>query len=255
MIKHSLLLLPSAAILTGSARGSMMMATSGKKNKMMAGKKTPAPVAAPASAPNSAPNSGFHVCQSEFAYCAFAECWVLDLVAYCNCEYVRYGDSISVPFATDQGNICDLLEQGQDESSFTVSTFTVPPEEERETLAIYTCPAGSMGAYAQCDGGFCFKSTSNATFPYFGWIREDEIICSCPITYAPEDRGHAYQVGGPYPCDESEFTDYCTTPLTMTGAVQNGATIRVGAPPGSASLLSAILEGEPVAFNMCQEDD
>jgi hypothetical protein len=72
--------------------------------------------------------------------------------------------------------------------------------------AVYTCPADGSGAYAQCDGGVCFRSTEEKMFPGFDKpVPKGQIICSCPITQATSSGANAqsYQILGPYPCDKS----------------------------------------------------
>jgi hypothetical protein len=43
-----------------------------------------------------------------------------------------------------------------------------------------TCKDGSAGgAYAQCDGGLCFRGTEETNFPGFDKpVRKGQIICS-----------------------------------------------------------------------------
>ena len=56
-------------------------------------------------------------------------------------------------------------------------------------------------AYGQCDGGICFTSTSNKTFPGFDGKLHKEIVCSCPIsteTTLGSTDPFGYQVFGPY---------------------------------------------------------
>jgi hypothetical protein len=129
-----------------------------------------------------------------------------------------------------------------------VSTFRPPPSNPHQ--AIYTCPgvppdsAVPNGAYAQCDGGICFKSTQGQSFPGFDEpLAKDEIICSCPITQEPV----SYQIGGPFPCQQS-FFENCSS------AVANGitgSTLFVGAPTGTFDLLSKLLTGSVPQENRC----
>src|SRR5262249_11436337 len=121
--------------------------------------------------------------------------------------------------------------------------------------AVYTCPgatpgrAGSNGAYAQCDGGICFKSTQGQSFPGFDVppLAEDEIICSCPITVqSPRDQV-GYQITGPFPCEQS-FFDNCKR---RTANKMTGSTLFVGAPTGTARLLAFLLTGENPQVHEC----
>ncbi len=116
-----------------------------------------------------------------------------------------------------------------------VSTFRLPNSVlAGGNMALYTCPAGkSDGAYAQCDGGFCFTSTeAGPSFPGSDEpLAANQIICSCPITVAdPDTASFGYQIAGPYPC-EADFFKNCQSADTNK---RTGTTIPVGAPTGSA---------------------
>ena len=121
-----------------------------------------------------------------------------------------------------------------------LSTFSLPRSvvAPRGRRALYTCPAAtSTGAYAQCDGGFCFKSTPGQRFPGFAVpLAKEQIICSCPLT-----------VAGPYPCQPSFFAN-CNNPPAGTAT---GDTVYVGAPTGSAELLTRLLDGGVPTLNTC----
>jgi hypothetical protein len=88
--------------------------------------------------------------------------------------------SISVTFEYDNGeDVCTVNQEGAANGSYMVSTFSVPDSvlKPNGDQAIYTCPGGSNGAYAQCDGGICFKSTQGQSFPGFDEpLAKDEII-------------------------------------------------------------------------------
>ena len=121
-------------------------------------------------------------------------------------------------------------------------------------VASYTCPgarpgkAGSNGAYAQCDGGICFKSTQGQEFPGFdGPLAKDEIICSCPITTQSPLNPVGYQISGPYPCQQSYF-DNCNK---KTANSDTGSTLFVGAPTGAFDVLSKLLTGSFPTHNSC----
>ena len=128
-----------------------------------------------------------------------------------------------------------------------VSTFSVPESLLKGgDMAGYTCPGatpgrpGSDGAYAQCDGGICFKSTQKKSFPGFDEpLAKDEIICSCPITTQKPSDPVGYQIIGPYPCQQS-FFDNCKK---QTANDNTGSTLHVGAPTGTADLLTLLLTG------------
>jgi hypothetical protein len=107
------------------------------------------------------------------------------------------------------------------------STFSLPTDALKGgTGTVYTCPGGSTGAYAQCDGGICFKSTNGKSFPGLPPLKLNDIICSCPITKAINNSDpFGYQIFGPYPCQEDYFKN-CTA---VTNEL-NGTIIPVGIP-------------------------
>ena len=204
-------------------------------------------LAAPATA-NAAP--GFKICNDQtYALCAVASCFVLNGLSYCKCD-VKNGDSISLPFKYSGGDVCDINAAGVG-NGYMISTFSVPPRARAGgDLAIYTCEATtSDGAYAQCDGGTCFSSTRGQPFPGFAEpLRNNEIICSCPITTAnPSSALVGHQIAGPFPCQASFFAN-CRNASAHT---RTGGTIYVGAPTGSTALLSHELTGVTPNFNQC----
>lgn len=183
-----------------------------------------------------------------YALCATASCFVFNEVAYCTCD-VLHGQSISeaLDFDTNQ-DVCTVNEEGV-RNGYMVSTFSIPSSVAIPggDMASYTCPSGSDGAYAQCDGGICFKSTRKQRFPGSETpLTKDEIICSCPITEQRPSSALGYQISGPFPCQQS-FFDNCkaTTANNMTGS-----TLFVGAPTGTFDLLSSILGSAPTG-NRC----
>ena len=108
-------------------------------------------------------------------------------------------------------------------------------------------PAGSSdGAYAQCDGGICFTSTKGKSFPGFDEpLKENQIICSCPITLAKRGARLGYQIAGPCPCQQSFFQN-CKRAVANS---KTGSTIYVGAPTGTARLLTHLLLGHGLPLN------
>ena len=129
-----------------------------------------------------------------------------------------------------------------------VSMFSVPPSVlPGGDMATYTCPGGSDGAYAQCDGGICFKSTQGKSFPGLDTLAQDEIICSCPIEQSPLNLA-GYQIAGPYPCQKSYFEN-CTR---KTANNHTGSMIQVGSPPGAGcDLLAFLLNGRVPPSQKC----
>ena len=194
----------------------------------------------------------FKICHNQtYALCAVASCYVYNQVAYCKCD-VENGDSISLPFAVDGEDVCDVNANGP-ANGYMVSTFSLPGSVlAGGNMALYTCAAGkSDGAYAQCDGGLCFTSTeASPSFPGFDQpLAANQVICSCPITIAdPDGAGFGYQIAGPYPC-EADFFKNCQSANTNK---RTGTTIPVGAPTGSARILTLLLNGPPVPpLNRC----
>lgn len=199
-----------------------------------------------------AASNAYAICTNQtYALCASASAFVYQDVSYAKC-IIKNGDSISAPPLTyKQGrrtkNICDMNAQGAS-NGYMMSTFSLPQEIRRGgNKALYTCAGGATAAYAQCDGGTCFKSTIGKTFPGVGQLNADEIICSCPMTKPTTSSApFGYQFVGPYTngCDQSAF-DVCTQ------NVVNGTIIPVGAPPGAGRVLTEALYGREYAINEC----
>lgn len=208
----------------------------------------------------------------EFALCATALCWALDGVSYCKCDIKNGQESISLPFSFTEGstlkNVCDLLTQGTT-NGFTISTYATPPqalqgynqatERDGPPMALYNCD--KMGykqkpAYsAQCDGGVCFKSTTNSDFPGLGHIGPDKIVCSCP----PSANKKPFQIAGPWNCRPGEENtnnqccdkDFYNTYCGIRSIKRTGTMMAVGSPMGSAVALSILLDGVPPSINTC----
>ena len=196
--------------------------------------------------------SSFKVCKNQtYALCAAARCNVYDGVAYCQCD-VKQGNSISLPFSMGKGeDVCSTNAAGADNKCM-ISTYSLPDQivSPQGGSAVYTCPSGGSGAYAQCDGGICFRSTEETTFPGFDKpVPKGQIICSCPVTQATGASSQAYQIMGPYPCDKSFFR-YCKGD---TANSNTGSTIYVGAPAGAVQGLAAALNGDVPPINECRE--
>ena len=215
--------------------------------------------------------SPFVVCSNQtYALCAEASCFVYDGVAYCKCSILN-GDSISLElsYSSPSGtqDACDANQLGQT-NGYMLSTYSLPANAVKGgSAAVYTCPGLTNAgggvpapvAYGQCDGGFCFKSTSGQTFPGFdNPLQTDEIICSCPISTAStpgstNPLGFGYQIFGAYnptaPAGSRCDPNGCTL---CSVAVANGSTIPVGAPTGGGRLLTVLLDGLPSPkFNQC----
>jgi len=198
------------------------------------------------------PGTGvFKICKDQtYALCAVASCFVFNGVAYCTCDIER-GDSISLPFRYDRHkDVCTVNAEGAG-NGYMVSTFSLADSVVAPggDMAIYTCPGRiSSGAYAQCDGGICFRSTQGQSFPGSAKpLGPNQIICSCPVTMAEPPAPVGYQIAGPYPCRRS-FFDNCSGRIANT---RTGATIYVGAPTGTARLLTRLLYGSVPPINRC----
>jgi hypothetical protein len=202
--------------------------------------------------PGSSPGP-YAICKNQtYALCAEASSFIFNNIAYAECQ-IEHGNSISAPpfnypVVGPQQDICDLNAQGVG-NGFMASTFSLPTDALKGgTGAIYTCPGGSTGAYAQCEAGICFKSTKGKSFPGLPPLTQNEIICSCPITKAINNSDPlGYQIFGPYPCQKDYFKN-CTAAVTNE---QNGTIIPVGAPAGAARLLTVTLTGSNPQLNEC----
>ena len=193
----------------------------------------------------------FKICKDQtYALCATASCFVFNDLAYCTCN-VKRGDSISLPFRYDRNkDVCTVNAEGAG-NGYMASTFSLDPSVVAPTgdMAVYNCPRKTAtGAYAQCDGGICFRSTQGQRFPGSDKpLKPDQIICSCPITVAQPPAPVGYQIAGPYPCRRS-FFDNCSSRVAN---LDTGATIYVGAPTGTARLLTRLLDGSVPPLNTC----
>lgn len=197
--------------------------------------------------------SPYAICkQQTYALCASATAFVYQEVSYAKC-IIKNGDSISAPplsyeTASGQKNICDYNAAGVN-NGYMVSTFSLPTEIKKGgSKALYTCPGGSTGEYAQCDGGTCFTSTRGKVFPGVGQLNQDEIICSCPITTPTTSNApFGYQFVGPYPCQQRAFS-------VCSQNVHNGDIIPVGSPPGAGRVLTEALYGRTYLLNECKSN-
>lgn len=194
--------------------------------------------------------STYAICTNQtYALCAAASAFVYQEVSYAKC-IIKNGNSISAPPLTyrdglTQKNICDFNAEGVG-NGYMASTFSLPLEVRKGgSKALYTCPGGSTGDYAQCDGGTCFTSTRGKVFPGMGQLGPDEVICSCPITKANTSIApFGYQFIGPYPCEQRAF-NVCNL------SANNGDIIPVGSPPGAGRLLTQELYGQNYRLNEC----
>lgn len=146
-----------------------------------------------------------------YALCAGAISFNYDGVTYAKCRKL-FGNSLGIkhpypPTILDK-NVQDvnIIGTSHRNNTFTVSTYSPP---DPYSYALYTCT--KPGAFAQCDGGICFANTSGAQFPGVGLVRQDEIICSCPIVNITNPDvskpTSIYHVIGPAKCPTQE-TDY-----------------------------------------------
>ncbi len=176
----------------------------------------------------------FKICTGQtYALCAVASCFVFDGLSYCKCD-VKSGDSISLPFNYDRHrDVCTVNAEGE-KNGYMVSTYSLPESAVAPNgdKALYDCPAGtSNGAYAQCDGGVCFTGSEGHSF-----------------TVASPMAATGYQIAGPYPCQQSFFRN-CKKAVANT---DTGSQLYVGAPTGSARLLTRELYGHVPPLNECR---
>ncbi|MBX3026117.1 hypothetical protein KF840_14510 [bacterium] len=195
-------------------------------------------------------DGAFVICKKQrYALCATARCLVYNQVAYCACD-VKFGDSISLPFTLAEGDACAVDKKGFG-NGYMLSTYSLPSSVRAGgTQALYTCPGDTAdGAYAQCDGGFCFTSTSGRRFPGFARkLKANQVMCSCPISVAAPGAGPGFQIVGPYPCQQ-EFFANCYSDVANT---DTGSSIYVGAPTGTPRLLTRALYGSVPPLNHCE---
>lgn len=200
-----------------------------------------------------AASNAYAICSNQtYALCASASAFVYQEVSYAKC-IIKNGDSISAPPLTyrvgaQTKDICDINAQGVN-NGYMMSTFSLPQEVKKGgSKALYTCPGGSTGAYAQCDGGTCFKSSTGQYFPGVGKVGPDEIICSCPITKNTTSNAPlGYQFIGPYPCQQRAFS-------VCDQDAHNGTIIPVGSPPGAGRVLTEALYGQQYPINECSSN-
>jgi hypothetical protein len=197
-----------------------------------------------------AAGSPYAICTGRtYALCAAASAFVYQDVSYAKC-IIKNGNSISAPPLSYRSgnrikNICNMNAEGV-ANGYMMSTFSLPDEVKKGgSKALYTCPGGATGAYAQCDGGTCFKSTSGKYFPGVGQLGADEIICSCPMTKpTTANAPFGYQFIGAYPCQQQAFS-------VCSQNVVNGTIIPVGSPPGAGRVLTEALYGQQFPINEC----
>lgn len=207
-------------------------------------------LAAPASA-MAGDDPAYAICKNQtYALCASASAFVYQEVSYAKC-IIKRGNSISAPPLRYVSNgkvkdICDVNAMGVP-NGYMMSTFSLPEQVKKGgNKALYTCPGGSTGAYAQCDGGTCFKSTTGQFFPGVGKLNANEIICSCPITKTSTSDGPVgFQFIGPYPCQQSALA-------ACDQQAHNGDIIPVGSPPGAGRVLTEALYGRNYEINECR---
>ena len=193
------------------------------------------------------------ICDNQtYALCAGASCFVFNNVAYCSCT-VHTGRSISSPFKYGPGgtsNICTVNGQGPG-NGYMASTFSLPDslKAPRGRQALYKCPRTSVAAYAKCDGGICFTSSTGHTFPGSSTpLEKDKIVCACPVERANFFQG--LEIIGPYPCDKSFRQQYCD-PRSATGAT--GTSLVDGTGIGSTEIGTRLLDGHVPYLNKCPD--
>lgn len=191
-----------------------------------------------------------------YALCAGATTVNFDEVTYAKCKRLT-GTSISAeqkyPFPANgdflkiprSGNIATVNKGTPMSKGYVVSTYSPPAGAiaPRQELALYTC---DQGAYAQCDGGLCFSSTTGKSSPLWGKVGKDEIICSCPITVTQTP----FQVFGPGQCPTTQAA-YDAICAKNVSRANNGAVLYIGSPVGGPEALAQCLQNAPVNFRSC----
>ena len=189
------------------------------------------------------------ICQDQtYALCAGASCFVFNDVAYCTCD-VKKGNSISSPFRYDGGYVCSVNAEGAN-NGYMVSTFSLPPSliAPSGSQALYVCPRTSRAAYAKCDGGICFTSTTGNSFPGSKTpLGDNQIVCSCPVERANPIQG--LEIIGPYPCQEAFFRN-CDPAVANN---DTGSTLYDGTSIGSTVIGTLLLYGRVPPLNTCRQ--
>ena len=155
-----------------------------------------------------------------YALCAGAISFNFNGITYAKCRK-KDGDSLGITHSYPvRNNIQTVNDIGAlDTNPFIVSTYSPP---DNEVYALYSC--NKSGAYAQCDGGICFTNTSATTFPGVGFVAENEIICSCPISTA-----NRYHVWGPADCPKTaQAYDNICGAGSKKEVIKDGVILRIG---------------------------
>lgn len=148
-----------------------------------------------------------------YALCAGAKSFNFNGVTYAKCR-LKNGNSITLSHDFPGGDVLTVNKQLTDTGGFMVSTYSPPSPK---LYATYTCSRN--GAFAQCDGGLCYRYDGD--FPGLGKVRANEVICSCPIVY----KKAVYHVTGPATCPTTrqEYDSICGSgsrkDMTADGAI------------------------------------
>lgn len=174
----------------------------------------------------------------KYALCAGALSFNFDGITYAKCLKLK-GNSVSLTqsYPPNQ-NIKTVNKIGTANNTYRVSTYSPPGA----SVAVYTCT--QPGAFAQCDGGLCFESTSGKKFPSLGRLSRGEIICSCPAVTTDQ----TYHVNGPATCPKTaaEYDAICGAGSAKAQS-SNGVILRVGA-AGPAINNDILLEFYNISF-------
>ena len=196
--------------------------------------------------------ASFRVCKDQtYALCAAAKCNVFNGVAYCQCD-LKHGDSISLPFATGNGeDVCSINAAGAD-NKYIVSTYSLPEQIASPREAVRSTPVrvtpqtaptpSATAAYAsqaprrrrfQVSTSPCRrdKSSALARSPRRSPARHRRDIKSSGLTRAT-----------------SRSSDIARAPPPTAIRVQRS----MSAPPiGTAARLTALLNGHAPPLNEC----
>ena len=155
-----------------------------------------------------------------YALCAGATTFNFDGITYARCQ-VMNGNSLASRHRFPGGDAKSVNAIGNSNNGFFLSTYS-PPASANLPFAMYQCKGN--GSFAQCNGGVCFTSTQGNTFPSFGKLAADQIICSCPIQSTKD-----YSVWGPSKCPKTrrEYDAVCSVGTSKL-TTKNGVSLRVG---------------------------
>lgn len=160
-----------------------------------------------------------------YALCAGAIAFNFDGVTYAKCR-LKNGNSVAASHIYPGGDALTVNKLLTSNRSM-VSTYSPP---NPKSYALYKCEPN--GAYAQCNGGLCYRY--NGEFPGVGKVGPNEVMCSCPISYETK----TYHVTGPAQCPATRaaYDEICGSG-TRADVTADGTILHIGADgPPSATI-------------------